>query len=213
MAPEVEGSEVFIKHATECGAVVSIGHSGAGYSVVEKAAEWGASNITHTYNAQKGVHHREVGVAGSAMLLDGYNCELICDTIHVSIPAIKLVLKNKPHNKVTLITDAMRAKHMPDGISELGGQVVYVKNGEARLENGALAGSVLKMNDAIKNLVSAGVPFTDAVDFATINPAENLGIGENRGSIKLGKNADFAVLDADFNVLMTIRNGHVIYKR
>ncbi|MBQ9709759.1 MAG: N-acetylglucosamine-6-phosphate deacetylase, partial [Clostridia bacterium] len=129
MAPEVEGAEEFVKHAVSCGTVVSIGHSGAGYKVVEKAAEWGASNITHTYNAQKGVHHREIGVAGSAMLIDSYNCELICDTIHVSVPAIKLVIKNKPHGRITLITDAMRAKHMPDGESERGGQTVYVKNG------------------------------------------------------------------------------------
>ena len=102
---------------------------------------------------------------------------------------------------------------MADGISELGGQTVYVKNGEARLENGALAGSVLKMNDAIKNLVSAGILFTDAVDYATINPANNLGIGKNKGGIKVGKDADFAVLDKEFNVVMTVRNGKVIYKR
>ena len=124
-----------------------------------------------------------------------------------------MIIKNKPHNKFTLITDAMRAKGMPDGLSELGGQTVIVKNGEARLENGALAGSVLKMNDAIKNLVSAGILFTDAVDFATINPANNLGVGKNKGSIKVGKDADFAVLDKEFNVVMTVRGGKVIYKR
>lgn len=213
MAPEVDGSEEFIKYAVKKSAVISIGHSGAGYEHVKAAAEWGASSITHTYNAQKGVHHREIGVAGSAMLLDNYNCELICDLIHVSFPAIKLIIKNKPHDKVTLITDAMRAKHMPDGISELGGQTVYVKDGEARLENGALAGSVLKMNDAVKNLVKNGIEMTDSLDFATINPARNLGISDARGSIKQGKQADFTVLDKEFNVLMTVRNGKVIYKK
>ncbi len=212
MAPEESGAEEFIKHAVKNGAVVSIGHSGAGYETVCKAAEWGASNITHTFNAQKGVHHREIGVAGSALLLDSYNCEIICDTIHVSVPAIKLVIKNKPHDKVTLITDAMRAKHMPDGVSELGGQTVYVKNGEARLANGALAGSVLKMNVAIKNLVNNGVSFTDAVDFATINPAKNLKIFDKKGSIKIGKDADFAVVDDEMNVALTVRGGNVIYR-
>jgi len=213
LAPEIDGAEEFIKYLVAKGVVVSIGHSGAGYSIVEKAADWGASNITHTYNAQKGVHHREIGVAGSAMLIDKYNCEIICDTIHVSIPAIKLVIKNKPHDKVTLITDAMRAKHLPDGISELGGQTVYVKNGEARLENGALAGSVLKMNDAIKNLVANGISLTDAVDFASINPAKNLGVERHKGSIKVGKCADFAVIDKDFNIVCTIRDGKIIYKK
>lgn len=212
MAPEVEGSEEFIKHVSSKGIVVSIGHSGAGFDDVSRAASYGASNITHTYNAQKGVHHREIGVVGSAMLIDEYNCEIICDKIHVSIPAIKLLIKNKPHDKITLITDAMRAKHMPDGISELGGQKVYVKNGEARLENGALAGSVLKMNVAVKNLIENGISFDDAIDFASINPAKNLGIDDMYGSIKVGKYANFAVLDKDFNVVMTIKKGEVIYK-
>jgi N-acetylglucosamine-6-phosphate deacetylase len=107
----------------------------------------------------------------------------------------------------------MRAKHLSDGLSELGGQVVIVKNGEARLENGALAGSILKMNDAIKNLVlSCGVKFTDAVDYATVNPAKNLKIFDKCGSIEVGKNANFAVLNGEFEVKLTVREGCVIYK-
>ena len=108
----------------------------------------------------------------------------------------------------------MRAKHMPDGESELGGQVVIVKNGEARLKDGTLAGSVLKMNDAIKNVVkSAGVSFETAVKFATENPAKNLGVFDKIGSIAVGKKANFAVIDKEtFKVYLTIRNGEVIYK-
>ena len=106
----------------------------------------------------------------------------------------------------------MRAKGLEDGISELGGQTVYVKNGEARLENGALAGSTLKMNVAVKNLVkSCGVPFCGAVDFATINPAKNLGVDKLYGSIEEGKFADFTVLDGEFNVQLTVRGGEVVY--
>ena len=148
------------------------------------------------------------------MLFDELNCEAICDTIHLSIPAIKLLIKNKPHDKFTLITDSMRAKHLQDGISELGGQKVIVKNGEARLENGALAGSILKMNDAVKNLVEkCGVAFTDAIDYATVNPAKNLKIFDTVGSIATGKNADFAVLNKDFSVALTMREGHIIYSK
>lgn len=214
LAPEMEGAEELITYLKENGVVASIGHSGAKFSDCENAVKWGVSNITHTYNAQAGLHHRDAGVVGAALLFDEVNCEIICDTIHVSIPAIKLVIKNKPHDKVTLITDSMRAKHLPDGESELGGQLVIVKNGEARLVNGALAGSVLKMNDAIKNIVTkGGIPFTDAIDFATINPAKNLGIYSETGSIKVGKNADLTVLDKEtFEVLLTIRNGKIIYK-
>ena len=174
----------------------------------------GAVGITHTYNAQSPLHHRDIGTVGAALLLDDLQTEIIADTIHVSVPAIKLLVKNKPKEKITLITDAMRAKGMPDGESELGGQKVFVKNGEARLADGTLAGSVLKMNVAVKNMVEkVGVSFTDAIDFATKNPARMMGLSDKKGSIKVGKDADFAVLDKDFNVLMTIRAGKVIYKR
>lgn len=141
--------------------------------------EHGLKGVTHTYNAQSALHHREIGTVGAALLEDGLSAELIADTIHVSVPAIKLLLKSKPHEKLTLITDSIRAKGLCDGESELGGSVVIVKNGEARLGDGTLAGSVLKMNIAVKNMVErAGASFTDAVDFATINPAKNIGLDE-----------------------------------
>ncbi len=214
LAPEVEGGEELVKYLKETGVVASLGHTAAGYNDVEKAVKAGATNVTHTYNAQKAYHHRDIGTVGAALLLDELNCELICDTIHVSVPAIKMVVKNKPHDKVTLITDAMRAKQLEDGISELGGQTVIVKNGEARLENGALAGSVLLMNHAVKNVVEkCGVSFTDAIDMASINPARNLGVDKEMGSIALGKKANLTVLDKEYNVVMTIREGVVVYSK
>lgn len=213
LAPEVEGSEALIAYLTENGIVSSIGHTGAKCADIEKAIAKGASNVTHTYNAQTPLHHREIGTVGSAMLFDELNCELICDTIHVSVPAMRLLVKNKPADKLSLITDAMRAKGIPDGVSELGGQVVYVKNGEARLEDGTLAGSVLRMNRAVQNMVEkVGVPFTQAVDYATINPARMVGIDGEAGSIAVGKRADFTVLNANYDVLCTVVGGKVVYK-
>ena len=214
-APEVEGAEELAKYCVKNGIVASIGHTSAKYAEANASVEFGMSNVTHTFNAQTGLHHRDVGVVGTALLNDKLNCEIICDTIHLSVPAIKLVIKNKPHDKVTLITDSMRAKHLPDGESELGGQLVIVKNGEARLVDGTLAGSVLKMNDAIKNVVEkVGVPFTDAIDFATVNPAKNLGVYSERGSIAVGKKADFAVMDKNtYEILLTVRNGVVVYQK
>lgn len=213
LAPETDGALDFIRHIVAQGTVVSIGHTGAKYAEVKAAMEAGATNVTHTYNAQSPLHHREIGVVGSALLLEDLYCELICDTIHVSVPAMQLLVKNKRADKLALITDAMRAKGLADGVSELGGQTVYVKGGEARLADGTLAGSVLRMNRALQNMVEkVGVPFTQAVDYCTINPARTLKIENEAGSIAEGKRADFAVLNDKFDVLYTVRDGKIIYK-
>ncbi|MBQ9729376.1 MAG: amidohydrolase family protein, partial [Clostridia bacterium] len=214
LAPEVEGANELIAHLKDEKIVPSIGHTGAGYAHIQAAIASGACNVTHTYNAQTPLHHREIGAVGSALLCDELNSELIADTIHVSVPAMKLLVKCKPSDKLTLITDAMRAKGLADGVSELGGQVVIVKNGEARLEDGTLAGSVLRMNRAVENVVKkVGVPFETAVRFATVNPAKNLGVYNEMGSVEVGKKANFAVLDKNtFNVIMTVREGEIVYK-
>lgn len=213
LAPETEGALDFIRHIVAQGTVVSVGHTGAKYAEVKAAMEAGATNVTHTYNAQSPLHHREIGVVGSALLLEDLYCELICDTIHVSVPAMQLLVKNKRADKLALITDAMRAKGLADGVSELGGQTVYVKGGEARLADGTLAGSVLRMNRALQNMVEkVGVPLTQAVDYCTINPARTLKMENEAGSIAEGKRADFAVLNDKFDVLYTVRDGKIIYK-
>lgn len=212
IAVEEETNRNFIKYLDGIGIVASIGHTNATYKNVIDAFNNGAKCVTHTYNAQSPLLHREIGTVGGALLTDGLYTEIIADLIHVSAPAIKLLLQNKPKDKVILITDSMRAKGLSDGESELGGQVVIVKNGEARLKDGTLAGSVLKMNKAIKNIIELGVPIENAIDFATKNPATLLNIIDRKGSIARGKDADFTVVDKDFNVLMTIREGNIIYK-
>ena len=212
LAPEVEGAAGLIKYLTARGIISSVGHTSAKFADVERAVSNGASHVTHTFNAQSPLHHREIGVVGSALLMEELACELIADTIHVSVPAMKLLERCKGEN-VILTTDAIRAKGLGDGESELGGQKVYVKNGEARLADGTLAGSVLSMNVALKNIVEkVGVPFERAVKFATENPARALGIFEETGSIEVGKSADFTVLDRDFNVLLTVRDGEIVYR-
>ena len=212
LAPE-EDVEGLVKELTSLKITASAGHTNACFDSVVSAKDNGLKCVTHTYNVQSPLHHREVGVVGSALLLDELYSECICDGVHISIPAIKLLLKNKPKDKFIVISDAMRAKNLPEGESELGGQKVIVKNGEARLLNGALAGSVLTINKAIENLVKlCGVKVTDAVDFATINPAKNLGVSDKYGSIEVGKCADFAILNDDFSVNKTIRDGEIVYK-
>ncbi|MBR5388708.1 MAG: N-acetylglucosamine-6-phosphate deacetylase, partial [Clostridia bacterium] len=122
LAPEEPHSLNLIKYLAKNGITASAGHTDAGVKEIETAKKCGLSCVTHTYNAQRGVHHREIGVAGSALLFDDLYSEVICDLIHVSGPAIRLLIKSKPKDKVVLITDAMRAKGLKDGVSELGGQ-------------------------------------------------------------------------------------------
>ncbi|HRS30286.1 MAG TPA: N-acetylglucosamine-6-phosphate deacetylase [Bacilli bacterium] len=213
LAPEVSGSEELIPYLVQEGIVASIGHTASKFQDVKKAVGLGARNLTHTYNAMRPLHHREIGTVGAAFLLDDLACEIICDGIHLSVPAMQLLLKNKPKDKVILVTDAMRAKAIGEGESELGGQKVFVKNGEARLGDGTLAGSVLTMDRAVRNMINlVGLPIEQAVDMATINPAKNLGIDKEEGSIAKGKKANFVVVDENFNVKMTIREGRIIYQ-
>jgi len=213
LAPENDADFALTRSLKNRGVIASVGHSAADEKTVQCSIANGITRVTHTYNAQSKLHHREIGVVGSALLYDELYCELIADTIHVSVPAMKLLIKNKPKNKVVLITDAMRAKGMPDGVSELGGQTVYVKNGRATLTDGTLAGSVLKMNAAVKNITEkCGADICSALDSASYNPAESIGIADEFGSIKIGNRADFTLLDPKFNVVMTMVKGRIVYK-
>ena len=215
LASEVDGALDLVEYLSNKGIVVSNGHSAATYEEVLMAINRGLKCVTHTYNAQKPIHHREIGTVGAAMLCDDLYCESICDGIHVSIPAVKLLCKNKKLDKIILITDSLRGKYLKDGkYFEPCGQVVVVKDGVASLENGTIAGSILKMNQAVKNMIEyLGLSFIDAVKLASENPAKNLSIFDKMGSIKEGKFANLLIVDKDVNIYKTIRNGYIIYEK
>ena len=176
MAPERQGSEAFIRRATEAGIRVSIGHTEATAAQVHAAADWGADHVTHTFNAQTPIHHREPGVPGAALTDDRYFCEMICDGKHLHDDIIRLLIRCKGTEKAVAITDAMEAAGMPDGEYALGGQTVYVKNGAARLADGTLAGSVLTMPEALENLIHRyGVDPAEACAMCTSTPARSIG--------------------------------------
>ena len=213
-APEKDVDFKFLNYLINNNIIASAGHSSATYDIINKASKLGLNSITHTYNAQSKLHHREIGIVGCALLIDELYTEIICDLIHISIPAIQLLIKNKPKDKIILITDSIKAKGIDINTTDLGGQTVTIKNGKATLKDGTIAGSVLKMNDAIKNLVTkVNIPFEDAINYATYNPAKHLGIIDQTGTIEVGKKANLTVLNENYNITLTMVNGKIVYKK
>ncbi len=214
IAIEEEGALDLIKYLKSQNVTVSVGHSAAGYEDFVKSIKEGLTCVTHTFNGMKPLRRDEIGTVGSAFLFDELYTEAICDGIHISKPAVKLLCKNKPKDKIILITDALRTKFMPEGKYYELEQVIILKDGAARLEDGRLAGSVLQMNQAIRNIMEfANIDFETAVKFATENPAKNLDVFDKMGSIKENKLANLVVVDKNINVYQTIRNGIQIYKK
>lgn len=208
------GHDDFVRICKNHHIVMSIGHTDDTATEAYEAIEHGFTTSTHTYNAMKGLHHREVGTLGAVMLSDKVNCELIADLHHVCPDAIRILYKLKGKDHMILITDSMEAKGLKDGNYHLGGNPVIVKDGTARLQDGTLAGSILKMNVAVRNIMKVlGLSLADAVDLASINPARNLGLDNMIGSIKVGKKADFAIVDKDINVIRTIRDGNTVFSK
>ncbi len=176
LAPELPGAEAFIRRAAEAGISVSLGHTAATAGETHRAADLGANHITHTFNAQPPLHHREPGLTGAALTDDRLYTEFISDGIHLHGDIIRLLYRAKGANKAVAVTDAMEAAGMPDGEYSLGGQAVTVKDGQARLHDGTLAGSVLTMKQAMWNLIHRfGIRPIDAARMCTATPAESIG--------------------------------------
>lgn len=213
IAPE-EVDENIYNILKENNIIISAGHTNASNEDIKNAINLGLTTTTHTFNVMKGFHHREIGTVGASLLFDELSCEIICDLHHVSKDAIKLLHKFKPKDKIILISDAIEAKFLKEGIYSLGGQEVIVKNGTARLKNNTLAGSILHLNDAIRNYKNVcNISLEEAIDAATINPAKNLRIDNNKGSINIEKDADFVIIDKDFNIYRTYINGKEVYRK
>lgn len=212
IAPEKENAIKAISYITEQGVKVSVGHSAANMQQGRAAFDAGAKILVHTYNAMAGLKHRDVGMLGIALMRDDVYCEMICDLVHICPEALKIVLTCKDPDKVIYITDSMSAAGMPDGDGFLGELPVVVKNGIVRTLDGALAGSSLRMNVALRNAVRVlGVPIETAVKAITVNPAAALGMSGEIGSLSARHRAHLTALDEDFNVVLTMVDGRIVY--
>lgn len=209
IAPELPNAREFEDFCIENNIVPSGGHSNATREEMKKSH---VAHITHLYNAQRGMRHREPGVTGHALLERNINTEIIADGFHVWPDMIKLAYELKGPHHMELVTDAMRAKGMPEGKYDLGGQTVTVKEGQARIPAGNLAGSVLKFNEAFKNIIEfTGCSINDAVQMASVNQAREFRLN-NKGTLEAGEDADLNILDCSLNLLTTYSYGKKMNK-
>ncbi|WP_394010670.1 N-acetylglucosamine-6-phosphate deacetylase [Anaerococcus cruorum] len=212
IAPEREGVADFIHKANAIGVAVALGHSDASYEDAMAAVDEGANIFVHTYNGMSGLHHRNPGMVGAAMNSDAIS-ELICDGHHVNPASANILMNAKGRDKIALITDCMSAGGMADGDYKLGEFDVIVANGTARLkEGGNLAGSILKLKDAIKNVVDWEIADVfEAIQMASLVPAKSVGIDDVCGKLKVGYDADFIVLDQSLELKSTFIDGQRVY--
>jgi len=213
IAPEKLVDDTFMKECKKNHIVVSMGHSSATYEEAMAAIAAGVGQVTHLFNGLQPLHHRRPSVVGAA-LDTAVNCEIIADNVHVHPAMQRLVYKIKGKDQLILITDSMRACMLPDGESELGGQVVIVKDQIATLRDGTIAGSVLTMNEAIRRFwLNTGVPLQDVIRLVTINPAKELLLDDKMGSIAVGKEANLTIFDDNIFISQTIVEGSVVYQK
>ena len=213
VAPEVDGAlECIERVSKETDVLISMGHTNATYEEANKGIEKGVKHTTHLFNAMTALSHRSPGVVGAALSSEGTSVELIADTFHVSKGLFNLIAKIKG-DKFCLITDCIRAGGMPDGDYTLGGQPVHKEGIQCLMPDGTIAGSVLKLNEAVRNLYeNSSLEIYEAVNCASLNPAMALGKDKEIGSLEEGKRADIMIADEKFNVEMTILGGEIRYK-
>ncbi|MDR1688897.1 MAG: N-acetylglucosamine-6-phosphate deacetylase [Clostridiales bacterium] len=208
IAPELDGAAEAVKYLTQNGINVRMGHSDALAKQANEAAGCGANTAIHTFNAMRAFSHRETSMVSETLLNDGIYAEFICDLIHTNKHAASVLLRCKGEDKIILITDCMMAGGLTDGSYTLGEMKVKVVGKQALTEDGKLAGSVLKLNEAVRNMAfEVGAGKDAAVKMATINPAAALGIDKETGSIEVGKRADIIAVDDNFNVKFVMAGG------
>ncbi len=214
LAPEQPGGLDLTAAAVRQGIVAVTGHTAATYAECETGIAAGITQATHTYNAMTGLHHRQPGTLGSVLTNDTVYAQLIADNVHVHPAAMRVLARCKGVARTVLITDAMRATGLPPGEYDLGGQVATVANGECRLADGTLAGSILTLEKGLANfLAAAGLDLATGWPAASAAAATSLGLDAERGCSAPGARGDLVLLDAALTVVATVVGGRVVYLR
>jgi len=207
IAPELPGALELIASAVAEGVVVAVGHTDADYEQTRAAFSAGARHAVHFFNAMRPFTHRDPGVIGAVLTEPEMTAEVIADGVHVSGPAIQVLIGTKGFHTVLLASDGTSATGMPDGNYRLGTMEVSVKGGVCRNSEGKLAGSTLTLDRALRYLVELGVPFIEAVRMATVLPARRIGLAGKKGILAIGADADLVVLTQDLRVDAVMTRG------
>lgn len=212
-APELDHQQQLLAGLLSRGIIPSIGHSGASYELARQAIALGVRHATHLWNGMAPLHHRQPGVIGAALEC-AISAELIADDLHLHPAIYRLLLRCIGPQQIILVSDGMRATGLPPGDYDLGGQLVTVQGGAARLPGGRLAGSVLTLNQAVANWQAAtGVSWPAAIGLASAVPARLLGLADQLGSLAPGHWADIVIFDHQMQVQRTILQGRTVYTR
>jgi N-acetylglucosamine-6-phosphate deacetylase len=214
VAPERPDARAVAERLAKAGVRVAIGHTDATFAETQRFLAL-ASNVTHCFNAMRGFHHRDPGTVGAVLLAEGLPVELIADGVHVHPAALRLALRLKGAEAVSLVSDAIQAAGLPDGEfrSHRHGETIRIVNGESRLADGTLAGSTLTMDRAVTNMIQfTGASLCDAVRMATLTPARATGVDGEKGSLAPGKDADLVLFTEEMKVATTIVGGTVVFR-
>jgi len=214
IAPEMESNLDIIRRLKKLGIIASFGHSNANYSETKKGIEAGISHATHLFNAMNPIHHREPGPIPAILEDRQATVQIIADGVHLSGPVIKMCYQLFSADRIICITDGIQAIGLPEGRYFYNGREFESKNGAARYLDGTLIGTAISLNKIVKRFKKfTGCSLAEAINTVTINPAKLLKIGDKKGSIEEGKDADIIILDENFDVSTTIINGKIVYAK
>lgn len=209
VAPEIEGGVALVSELRRRDWIVSIGHTRAPAAILDAALQAGARHMTHFMNAMPPLHHRAPGPVGWGLTHDEVTCDVIADGVHVDPAVLKLILRGKTAERISLISDAIAAAGLGDGEYQIWGEKIQVQNGRTQNARGNIAGSVITMLDAVRMMLSLGIAESEVAGMASLNPALLLGIADDCGSIEEGKRADLVALDQESNVRLAVVGGLV----
>lgn len=212
VAPEIEGGIELVRELKARGWVVSLGHTRASVDVLDRAREAGARHMTHFFNAMSPLHHRAPGPIGWGLISDEMTCDVIADGVHCDPLMLRMLLRCKGSERVSLISDAVAPAGLGDGRYHLWGETITVTEGRTQNSRGHIAGSVITLSDAVRMMLSLGVGVEDVARMGALNPATLLGLDHEYGTIEEGRRADLVALDEDGNVHLTIVGGRVVFE-